>query len=159
MTRPSALSLRIPFRSAQAPYHATISVCGLTVNIPWSGIANTIARLRPSRLSFKFLRVGRQSGRGGARIAIGLTREFAVRAFASMERLLVSGCVGAKHSLILDVAMLNTSGMDPQYELQWHQQTAPPVFCAAHGARPLASACSNRVPSNVCLIPAALHVR
>jgi hypothetical protein len=33
-----------------APYDATIPVCG-AVNTPWSGIANTIAHLRPLRFS------------------------------------------------------------------------------------------------------------
>ena len=62
-----------------------------------------------------------------------LSREFAVRAFASTEKLLVSGCVGAEHSLILDIAMLSMSGMDVQRGVQWRRKTVPPVFFTVHG--------------------------
>jgi FixJ family two-component response regulator len=62
-----------------------------------------------------------------------ISREFAVRTFASTEKLRVSGSVGTEHSQILDIAMLSMSGMDLQRELQWRRQTVPPVFFTVHG--------------------------
>ncbi|TDG01241.1 response regulator [Paraburkholderia guartelaensis] len=61
------------------------------------------------------------------------SREFAERAFASAEKLLVSGCAGAEHSLVLDIALPGMSGMDLQRESRWRRQTVPPVAFTAHG--------------------------
>jgi FixJ family two-component response regulator len=64
------------------------------------------------------------------RIAPDLSREFTIRAFASATKFLISGCVGAEHSLILDIAM---SRMDLKRGLQWSRQTVPLLFITAHG--------------------------
>jgi hypothetical protein len=45
-----------------APYHAAIPVCRPMVNIPWSGIANTIANLRLLRFSRNLRCAGPRSG-------------------------------------------------------------------------------------------------
>jgi FixJ family two-component response regulator len=57
---------------------------------------------------------------------------FAVRAFASAEEFLTSGCLGQTDCLILDIAMPGMSGQELQCELQRRRQTVPIVFITAH---------------------------
>jgi FixJ family two-component response regulator len=101
-----------------------------------------------------------------------LLREFgfAARAFASGEKLMASGCVGAEHCLILDIAMPGTSGMDVQSKLLRRRRVVPLVSMTRHGDKALrprilkqgAAECLFRPFSDSALlgaIQAALHVK
>ena len=57
---------------------------------------------------------------------------FAVRAFASAEAFLASGCIGHTHCLVLDIDMPGMSGCDLQQELKGRRQHVPIVFISAH---------------------------
>jgi FixJ family two-component response regulator len=101
-----------------------------------------------------------------------LLREFgyAARAFASGEKFMASGCVGAEHCLILDIATPGMSGMNLQTELLERRQAVPLVFITAHGDKALRPRilkqgvveCLFRPFSDTALlgaIQAALHVK
>lgn len=63
-----------------------------------------------------------------------LLREFGfeVRAFASAEDFLASGCVDLAQCLLLDIAMPGMSGPELQQELARRRKSVPIVFITAH---------------------------